>query len=215
MKSAIRIFTWVFAALAAVIAVGGVCFIFLSRNAQPVLVTPSQEALDTAHMLVQAVSDGDYEAAGLLMLGSPDMGKTKDQQASSEVGKIIWQAYQDSLSFTAVGDCFATESGIGQQYTVRYLDLEAVTANIGTYSESLLAQRVEAAEDVSEVYDSNNNYREDVVLEVLNDAAQMALKRDSVFVETTFTVNLVYRNGQWLVVPDAQLLEAVTGGLAG
>lgn len=213
MKSGIRILAWVFAALAAVIAVGGVCFIFANRNAQPVLLSPSQEALDTAQQLVQAITDGDYATAGKLMLGSPDMGV--DRSADSKVGRLIWNAHQQSITFTPVGECFATESGIGQQYTVRYLDMEAVTANMGQHSEELLALRVEQAKDVSEVYDSNNNYREDVVMEVLCDAAQKALKRDAAFVEVTFTVNLVYRNGQWLAIPDAELLEAITGGLAG
>ena len=213
MKTAVRILACVFAVLALVIAVGGVCFIFANRNAHPVLVVPSQAALDTASQLLQNVCDGDYTAAEKLILGSPDLGV--DREAEGSVGKLIWEAYQDSISFTPVGQCFATESGVGQSYVVRYLDLEALTANLRTYSEQLLALRVKQAADVSQVYDSNNNYREDVVMEVLCDAAKKAIQRDAVFVELTITVNMVYRNGRWLAVPDAQLLGAITGGLVG
>ena len=213
MKTAVRILAGVFAALALVVAVGGMCFVIANRNAHPVLVVPSQAALDTASQLLQNVCDGDYTAAEALILGSPDLGV--DREAEGSVGKLVWDAYQNSISFTPVGQCFATESGIGQSYVVRYLDLEALTANLRTYSEDLLALRVKQAADVSDVYDSNNNYREDVVMEVLCEAAQKAIKRDAVFVELTITVNMVYRNGRWLAVPDAQLLGAITGGLVG
>lgn len=213
MRPAVRTLACVFAVLALVTAVGGVCFIFANRNAQPVLVTPSQGALDTAQRLMDAVSAGDYATAGSLMLGCPDMGV--DRNADSPVGRLVWKAYQDSVTFAPVGECFATEQGIGQRYTVRYLDMAAVTANLRVYSEALLELRVQQAKDVSEVYNANNEYREDVVMDVLCDAAEKALKRDAAFVETTFTVNLVYRDGKWLAIPDGELMKAITGGLAG
>ena len=213
MKTAVRILACVFAVLALVIAVGGVCFIFANRNAHPVLVVPSQAALDTASQLLQNVCDGDYTAAEKLILGSPDLGV--DREAEGSVGKLIWEAYQDSISFTPVGQCFATESGVGQSYVVRYLDLEALTANLRTYSEQLLALRVKQAADVSQVYDINNNYREDVVMEVLAQAAEQALREDAAYVELVVPVGLTYENGAWWVLPEEQLLAAISGGLAG
>ena len=66
-----------------------------------------------------------------------------------------------------------------------------------------------------EVYNENHEYREDVVTDVLYDAAEMALKENGTYVEKSFTVKLTCLDGQWWVLPDQQLLAAISGGLAG
>lgn len=202
---------FVFAALT--VAVGGIWLGFENREAMPVLVQPSQDALLTASTMVEAVADGDYALAGSLILGQPDLGVNR--QADGEVGMLLWQLYQDSLEFTPVGECFATESGVAQGYRVRYLDLDSVTATLRQRSQKLLEQRVAEAEDVSEVYDENQEYREDVVMEVLLQATRDAAREDATYLEAEFTVNLIYSEGKWWVVSDTQLLAAISGYLVG
>lgn len=201
----------ILAALA--VAAGSIWLAFDNRDAMPVLVEPSQEALLTASSMLQAVSDGDYALAGSLILGQPDLGV--DRPADGEVGMLLWQLYQDSLEFTPRGECFATSSGIAQGYTVRYLDVDSVTATLRQRSQKLLEERVAKAVDVSEVYDENQEYREDVVMEVLLQAARDAAREDATYLEAEFTVNLIYSEGKWWVVSDTQLLSAISGYLVG
>ena len=52
-------------------------------------------------------------------------------------------------------------------------------------------------------------------MDVLYDAAQQALEEDAKTVTYSFTLNLVYANGQWWIKPESALLEAVTGGILG
>lgn len=184
-----------------------------NRDAMPVLVEPSQEALGTASEMLQAVADGEYEKAGSMILGMPDLGVNRE--ADGQVGQILWNAYQQSLEYTVVGEPFTTADGIAVRYSVRYLDISAVAANLRTHSQTLLEKRVDEAEELSDVYDENNDYREDVVMEVLYDAAELALKENAAYIEKEFTVNLVYRGGKWWVLLDDGLLAAITGGLAG
>lgn len=199
------------AALAA--AVFGVKLAMDNRDALPVLVEPSQEALRTASDVLQAVEDGDYDKAGSMILGLPDLGV--DREADGDVGQFLWNAYQESLEFEAVGELFTTKEGVAQRYTVRYLDVSSVASNLRTYSQTLLQKRVDEAKEVSEVYDENHEYREDVVMEVLYEAAEASLKENASYIEKEFIVNLAYRGDRWWVVLDDGLLSAISGGLAG
>lgn len=208
-----KILAAVLAVLALAVAVTGVWLAIANMDAEPVLVRPSDQALATAQEMLQAVSDGDYDRAGRLILGCPELGV--DREAESEVGRLIWKAYQDSLSFTPEGACYATDAGIAQNYRVRYLDRNSVTARLRERSRALLEERVANAEDTSQVYDENNEYREDVVMEVLAQAAEQALREDAAYVELVVPVGLTYENGAWWVLPEEQLLAAISGGLAG
>ena len=201
------------ALLALAAAVFGIVIAVSNRNSEPVLVKPAQAAIDTADALLAAVSNGDYETAATMILGETDLGV--DRKAKDQVGVLLWDAYQESLEYTPVGDSFATDTGVARNYTVRYLDVDSVMATLRERSQALLEKRVEEAEDMSEVYDENNEYREDFVMDVLYDAAMEALEEDVTYVEETFAVNLVYREGKWWVVADDGLKRAISGNLAG
>lgn len=204
----------VFLALVAVsAAVFGIVLAVNNRGQAPVLVEPSQAAIRTADAILAAVSNGDYATASAMILGVPDLGV--DRAAKDQVGVLLWDAYQESLEYEPAGDSFATDDGIARAYTVRYLDVNAVISTLRDRSRVLLEQRVETAKDMSEVYDENNEYREDFVMDVLYDAAAQALEEDATCVEKTFTMNLVYREGKWWAVPDNALLSAISGSLAG
>ena len=159
------------------------------------------------------MGEGDYERAESLLLGSPSLGL--DREPDSRVGQMVWQAYQSSLTFTAEGDCYATASGIAQNYRVRYLELGSVTESLRERSQQLLEQRVAQAEETAQVYDENNNYREDVVMEVLAQAAEQALREDAVYKETVIALQLTNQNGSWFVLPNEELVSVLSGGLAG
>lgn len=213
MKIFMKCLAAIFGIVALVAAVFGITTAMNNRDALPVLVQPSQEALNTAADMLQAVEDGNYEKAGSMILGLPDLGV--DREADGAVGQFLWNAYQESLEFEAVGDLFTTKEGVAQRYTVRYLDVNSVASNLRTYSQTLLQKRVEEAKEVSEVYNENHEYREDVVMEVLYEAAEVALQENAVYIENEFVVNLAFRGDRWWVVLDDGLLSAISGGLAG
>ena len=213
MKILIKCTAAVLALLSLTAAVFGVYVAVTNRNSAPVLLQPSQAAIDTADAMLRAVSDGDYKAAAQYILGSTDLGV--DRQAKDEVGVLLWDAYQESLEYTPAGESFATDSGVARNYTVRYLDVNAVMGTLRERSQSLLEKRVAEADNMAEVYDENNEYREEFVMEVLYDSAVQALKEEASYVEDSFTVNLVHREGKWWVVADDALKRAISGSLAG
>ena len=204
--------------IAALFGVASVCaaalcvhLAFENRNAIPVLVEQPESAREQVEIMMEAVSRNDYAAASEVIQGNPVFGA--DRAPADAVSGLIWDAFVESVSYELVGDLYATDSGVAQNIKVTTLDMGSVTANLKERSEELLEQRVADAEDPDEVYDENNEYREDFVMQVLYDAAVEALKADAKMMEHEVTINMIYENGAWLIVPDSSLLNAISGGV--
>ena len=180
-------------------------------EAKPMLLTPPDVARSKVIMLMNAVSEGDYEEASQSIYGTPSLGV--DREASDEVGVMIWEAFQGSITYELLGDCYTTEQGLAQDVSISCMDVTSVTENLKERSQTLLEQRVAEAVDVSEIYDENNEYREDFVMAVLQDAVEEALQEDARSMTVQLTVNLSYQDGRWWVVADEALLDAISGGI--
>lgn len=181
-----------------------------SLDAPVKMVEYPQEAMERSEEMMDAVAQGDFSAAAKVMYGQPELGA--DRQAEDEVGQLIWAAFADSISYEFAGDCYATDSGISRNASITTLDISSVTANLRDRSRKLLSDRVAAATDMAELYDGEE-FREDVVMEVLKEAVQQALREDAKTVSREVTLNLIHREGQWWVVPDQTLLKAISGGV--
>lgn len=182
-----------------------------NREADPVLLAPPEEAEQQVAGLMDAVCAGDYTSASAYLQGQPSLGV--DREAADEVGVLIWDAFCDSMSYELVGECYATESGLAQNVTVSCMDITSVTAVLKDRSQALLEQRVEEAENLEDVYDEDLQYREDFVMDVLYDAAVAALAEDAATVTTELTVSMTYQDGQWWIIGDKALLDAISGGI--
>lgn len=213
MMNISKFFSRFFAVLGAVLGIAAVALCLLSLNAEPRLLKTPATAVEAADTMLASLCDGNFAAAGSLMYGDPDLGA--DREPADEVGKLIWDAFVDSLDYELVGACYATDSGVAQNVKITSLDIRSVTAVLGERSQALLSQRVEEAEDVTEIYDDNNEYREDFVMDVLYDAAVQALEADAETTTREITLNLIYDQGQWKIMPEAALLSAISGGIAG
>ena len=202
----------IFLAVGAFLAVVCVVLSLTQLSAQPVLVTIPEDAQQHATGLMEAICRGDYDKAGQMLYGTPELGA--DRPATDEVGQMIWKAFVDSLEYEFVGDFYATDTGIARDVSITALDISSVTATLRERSQNLLEHRVANARDVSQVYDENNEYREDFVMNILYDATYQSLQEDARTQNHTLTLNLVYRQGQWWVMPDAALMRVTSAGTA-
>ena len=205
------LFSFILATIGIAIASAAVYLSLQCRDAMPVLLTPPDVPRSKVVMLMNAVCDGDYEEASQSIYGTPSLGV--DREAADEVGILIWDAFSSSISYELLGDCYTTEQGLAQNIAVTCLDVTSVTEQLRERSQTMLEQRVEEAKDVSEIYDENNEYREDFVMDVLYDAAVDALEEDARKKTVELTVNLSYQDGKWWVVADEALLNAISGGI--
>lgn len=208
-----KLISRLFAAAGALLVVLAVVLSLSCLKADPVLVTVPEDAEKRADALMIALSQGEFEAAGKMLYGTPNLGV--DREAADEVGVLIWDAFVDSIEYEFSGDFYATDSGIARNVTITALEITSVTDTLGERSQAMLERRVANAEDVSQVYDENNDYREDFVMNVLYDAAYQSLQEDARYTTREVTLNLVYRQGNWWVMPSQELLAAISGGTAG
>lgn len=206
-------FSSLFGLMGTILAVGTVCISLWARNAEPVLLSAPKAAVERLETVLDAVCRGDYETAGSLIQGNPDLGV--DRQPTDAVGVLLWDAFADSMAYSMKGTCYATDSGVAQDVEFTSLNISAVTGALGQEAQTLLAQRVECAEGPEQVYDENGEYRADFAMEVLLDAAEQILLKEPEYTTQTVTLHLVYEQGQWWVVPDAALLAAISGGITG
>ena len=207
-----KFFSFIFAVAGTVILVASVGLCLLSLKA-PVRMTEVPEgAVECSEALREAVNAADFGSIGAVLYGQPDLGVERLPETAE--GQLIWDAFLYSLSFEFRGDCYATDTGLARDAVITTLDIPSVTEKLGQRAHALLTTRVENAESMTEIYDDTNNFREELVAEVLEQALEQGLRQDSGTVTREVTLTLVSRDGKWWVLPDQDLLTALTGGLA-
>ena len=211
MKWIYRFFGLLFALAGTAAAAFAVWLCMNNLNSIPVLLAPVAEAEEKAAALMDAVAEGDYDTAGTMILGNPRLGVDRDPQ--DRAGIMIWEAFVKSYRYELVGECYATDSGVAQNVRVTYLDIGSVTKNLRQRSQALLEEQIAQAEDVSQLYNEKNEFHEEFVMSALYDAVEDALREDAVETGMEFTLNMVYRDGTWVVVPDDALMAAISGGI--
>ena len=200
----------VFGCLGAVLAVTALLICLTQRNAQPRLFGTAAGAEECAQAMMENIAQGNYAAASAYLYGTPSLGT--GTQPESDTADILWEAFVSSLDFEPLGGCYATVSGLARDYSVSSLDLPKLTQALKDAAPGILEARLDAAEDMTLIYDENGEYREAFAQSVLEEAARQVLaSADSV--DRTVTLNLVYEGKQWWVVPDQALLSAISGGI--
>ena len=206
-----KLLSLIFVVIGIVAAVAAANVSLSNKEAEPVLLAPPEEATHQVVGLMDAVCAGDFAKASTYLQGQPDLGVDRDP--TDPVGVLIWNAFCDSLEYELVGECYATEEGLAQDLKLSCMDVTSVTAVLKDRAQTLLKQRVDEAEDMDEVFDEKLQYREDFVMDVLYDAAEMALKEDATTMTAELTVKMNYQNETWWIIADRALLDAISGGI--
>lgn len=207
-----KFFAVIFGVIGAVIMVGSIGLCLLSLDAPVQVAEMPEAAVECSEELMEALEQGDFAAAGNVLYGQPDLGVERLPDEDSAM--MVWTAFTGSISYEFKGDCYATDSGFARDAAITALDIPSVTASLSQRAHALLTARVESATDMAELYDENNDFREDLVEEVLSEALVQALAEDAETVTRDVTLNMICRDGQWWVVPDQALLQAISGGVA-
>lgn len=182
-------------------------------EAPPILLGTPQTAGARVEELMDDICRGEFDNAQQLLYGSPEL--ELDMPHADAVGDLLWDAYLNSVSYELVGQCYATETGLSQQVRFRSLDISSVTNDLSPVAREILLSKLEDTRDSSQIYDENQNYREDLIANVLSTAAQQVLSSNPKYKENTFVLQLIQHQGEWLVIPDATFLSVISGGITG
>ena len=199
-------------ALGGVLAVAALTVCLTQREAEPVILSYPQGAEDCVSAMMTALCSGDYSGASQYLYGQPDLGS--GPAGDSETAAQLWTSFTSSLQYTADAPCTASNSGVCQQVTITSLDMNGVLENMAAKAPELLEQKIALLNitDMDEVYDADHEYQPGFLDSVLYQAAGLALA-DAQTAEHTVTVNLLYDAHRWWVMPDAALLNAISGGI--
>ena len=99
------------------------------------------------------------------------------------------------------------------QVSVISPDLNQLVEGLGDDVNARIEERVEEAATTAGIYDEENNFLREFVLEVYDEVLTERLKQASYpTMTTTVTVYLTYTDSVWKIVPDTELMNALTGG---
>ena len=202
-----------FAVIGIVLLVSSLLVCLASLNAPAIMVGTPKEAKVCAQNLLDAVSEGDYTAASQYIYGQPKLGV--DREPADEVGQMLWDAFTESFAYELTGGCYPTANGVALNVAVTSLDISSVGDTLASRMEAMLTELLEAEGDISEIYDKNGDFQEELIQELLTAAFQDALGEDAQISTQEIPLNLTYQDGRWWIVLDQALLQAISGGVAG
>jgi len=207
----IGFFSALFGLLGLCLAAAGIVLAVSNRDAGPVLVEQPDAAMERVETMMDALCTGDYDTVSGCIYGNPDLGL--DREADGEVAQLFWNALAESFDCQIRSDFHATNSGVSLDVTISAMDIKSVTANLRERAQGRMEHRIEQTDDLSEIYDENHEYREEFVMEALLEAAKDALAQDAQTISWDLTLNLIYENGQWWIMPETELFKAISGGI--
>ena len=199
----------IFAVLAvALIAATAAGYMYFHQT-PPMIQVPQEDAEVRAELLMESLCQGDYAAAGESLYGSPEL--QWDPEAASELGALLWEAYSGSMTYEFSGPCYATGDGLFRDVTVTVLDIPALCQKVGERFQALMEPYLVEVEYGSEAFDENGVLRQEFSEGKLRKAVEQVLLLRNSYASHQITLELVYQNGQWWVMPKQNLIDIVAG----
>lgn len=182
------------------------------QGRQTVVLKEDSRIMTCAQSFLDKLCSMDLEGASAELLGAPELNMASDQDG---VEKIIWDRYWGGLEAALEGEPYAQGSFLTVNARITYPDMEAVIRQMGELTQTLLRQRVDGAQNVSEVYNADGGYRQEILDEVLIQAARTAAEQTTAVCEKNITLKLAYDGESWKIVPGKELRSLLSGDLDG
>lgn len=204
-----RFFACIFAFIGSVLLIGSMGFFLWNRDGQTQVLELPREAATCCDRFVQALNDGDLEAAAQLMYGRPDLGVSGVPEDPESA--LLWEAFRGSIRVELTEDWAVEQGELVRRGSISALDVSSVLGTFPERIQPLVDQRIASAENLNEIYDENNAFREELMEQLLRQALQEAISQDAQPVTGEVTLKMVKRDGTWWVVPQQNLLQILSG----
>lgn len=197
------------ALLAALLIAAVLALAVNARDDAPHVLKQPEEAIACANRLLQAVCDGDFEAASEEFYGTPQLA----QPPEDPLAQLVWQYYVDSLEYDLPRDvqCNITHNGVTLEAEIQTVELESLTKGLRRRFEKHMEQRIQDAESTRDVYDSKGEYLPEFIDQIIYEVLQERTEKGGTVRTQTLTLSLVYGDGRWWVQPTGQVLDILSG----
>lgn len=173
----------------------------------------SDPLIQAADQIMTCAAAGDYEALESLLYGAPQLGAAPEKDDSAQ-GQI-WKAYLESMEYSFPGNCYPVDSNIALDVHVKCLDISSVTDALQEIAPDLMTKKAASITDGSKVYDSEHNFREAFLAEVMAESAAQVLKSGTQTMERTFSLQFTRSQGVWQALPTQELFQLLSGFVSG
>lgn len=204
-----RFFAYIFACFGAVLLLGSMGFFLLNRNAPVRVLELPEEAVFCSEVFAKTLNEGDLQAAAQMIYGQPDLGVA--EVPSTAESAMVWDAFRESISLEYTGKCYAAQGSLLREGSMTILDFSGIMEKLPERTQSLMNQKIASAADLTEIYDEDNNFRQELTEQVLQEALHQAIAQDGKPITRDVTIQLILRDGSWWVVPDQALLQSLSG----
>ena len=198
---------WLQAVLALLAALAALAVIFL-----PFLQQPKEDPQMVVSAFFDCLAREDYEAAYTLLADGAVLGLEEEPAGAN--ARAVAQALRRSYSAELFGDCRIGRQRAHQLVEMRFLDVTAMEPELQSAAQSWLVEYSEGR-TAGELYDENGEYLPEVQAQARAAAVETVLQHADDYITTTgFQLELIAQDGHWRIIPGANLLRALLGGVA-
>lgn len=167
---------------------------------------------ETVSRFYDSVIAGDYETAYSCLEDYTSLGL--ETAPDTENAVAVYDALKASFEYTLSGSADIDKLSATQKVRFKYLNLDSLEASVADGVERKLEEIVESS-PIDEVYDENNNYLPAVTERAYSEALASVLSHaNSYYTAEEIEIELEYSGGQWLIVTNQAMLNALMGGAA-
>ena len=205
-KKKIRL-PWAIASL--VFSLGILFYFTLSASSGTLVFLYSESPEETAMAFLNAVV-ADNETLAESMLTAPTQIGTAPLD-SDAAGAVLEHALKESYSYRLVGNSVLDGTTATQSADFTSLNLSALVPDLLEEVNAELARKVENGKK-SDIYDSDENYRPEILEETYLSSLDKVLADPSIYLQTTpVNLKMTYQNGGWKVLPNDELRLSLYG----
>lgn len=181
---------------------------FTAQNRPAKLLWSEPGVKATAEALVETLSAGNFAQGSQYLRGNPQLLLPEEEPGA---GGMLWVYYRQHLRGELTGEPYLSTQGYCQNALFTVPDLDGLTLRMKEIAPELVTQRIVQAQELSEIYNEDYSFREDLISEILVEAAYSAIAEGIPQKQYPVQLRLVYQNDRWQVLPDQPLLDILAG----
>ena len=166
---------------------------------------------DTVKAFFDSIVSGDYDTACNYLSDYSDF--CLDIATKDECSAKMIEALRSSYAYELLDDCNTDGLSARQNVKFRYLDFSKMSEDLHNNTNECIRIMVERLSK-KEIYDESGEYLDSFIAEAYAEAVETTLShKEKYFSYALLDLDLVYRNGLWLMSTSPELLTALSGGV--
>ena len=173
---------------------------------------PDGDPRETVSAFFEALSAGEYENAYSYLGDYTGLGL--ENVPGDKNGELVYATMRENFDCRVTGGAEIIKLGAKVPVRIRYLNMASTQGDIEEQINKNL-ERFVKDNPRNLVYDAENHYLPELTEKLYDDALRYVLDHSNKYCVTEqFDMELVYRDGRWLILTNPKLLSALTGAMA-